>query len=163
MTHQPALGYFCGWPTRAKVGGGPIHGNPHPFPEITGIILPFTVVVQLLWVSPVTLQPHGLQHTRPPCPTPSPRVCSKSCPLSQWCHPTISSSVTPFSSCPQSFPISGSFPMSQLFATGGQSTGASVLLASPPLAYEFTRPTKTKLYFGASWWPTLWEVCFSLS
>ena len=73
--------------------------------------------IQLLW-------PHGLQHARPPCPPLSPRVCSNSCPLSQWCHPTISSSFTHFS-CPQSFPATGSFPMSQLFASGGQSIGAS--------------------------------------
>ena len=68
---------------------------------------------------------HGLQHARLPCPSPSPRVCSNSCPLSPWCHPTMLSSVIPFSSCPQSFPASGSFPMSQLFASGGQSIGAS--------------------------------------
>ena len=68
---------------------------------------------------------HGLQHARPPCPSPAPRVCSTSCPSSQGCHPTISSSVTPFSSCLQSFPASGSFQMSLLFISGGQSTGAS--------------------------------------
>ena len=65
-------------------------------------------------------------HTRLPCLSLSPRVCSNSCPLSQWCHPTISSSVTPFSFCPQSFPVPGSFPLSQLFTSGGQSIGASV-------------------------------------
>ena len=75
-----------------------------------------------------SLRPHGLQHARPPCPSPSPRVCTNSCPLSQWCHPTISSSVTPFSSRLQSFPESGSFPMSQPFASGGQSIGASALV-----------------------------------
>ena len=69
--------------------------------------------------------PHELQHARPPCPSPTPRVYSNSCPWSRWCHPTISSSVVPFSSCLQSFPASGSFPMSQLFASGGQSTGVS--------------------------------------
>ena len=69
------------------------------------------------------LRPHGLQHARLPCP-PSPRVCSKSCPLSWWYHPTISSSVGPFS-CLQSFSASGSFPVSQLFTSGGQSIGAS--------------------------------------
>ena len=72
------------------------------------------------------LQPHGLQHARLPCPLLSPRACSNSCPSSRWCHPTISSSVTPFSSCPQSFPASGSFPVSRLFASGGQNIGASV-------------------------------------
>ena len=71
------------------------------------------------------LRPHELQHTRPPCPSPTPGVHSDSCPSGQWCHPAISSSVIPFSSCPQSFPASGSFQMSQLFTSGGQSIGAS--------------------------------------
>ena len=71
-----------------------------------------------------SLWPHGLQHARVPCPSPTPRACSNSCPLS-WCHPSISSSVAPFCSCPQSLPASGSFPVSQLFALGGQSIGAS--------------------------------------
>ena len=72
-----------------------------------------------------SLWPHGLQHTRPPCPSQTPRIYSNSSPLSWWCHPTISSSVTPFSTCPQSFPASGSFPMSQLFVSDGQSIGVS--------------------------------------
>ena len=72
-----------------------------------------------------SLWPHELQHARPPCPSPTPRVHSNSCPSSQWCHPAISSSVVPFSSCPQSLPASESFPMSQLFDWGGQSIGAS--------------------------------------
>ena len=71
-----------------------------------------------------SLLPHGLQHTRPPCLSLSPRACSKSCLLRQWCHPTISSSVTLFSSCTQSFLASGSFPTSRLFASGGQSIRA---------------------------------------
>ena len=70
------------------------------------------------------LWPYWLQHTRPPCPSPTHRVYSNSCPLTRWCHPNISSSVVPFSSCPQSFPASASFQMSQLFASGGQSIGA---------------------------------------
>ena len=74
-----------------------------------------------------SLRPHESQHARPPCPSPTPGVHSISCPSSQWCHPAISSSVVPFSSCPQSLPASGSFPMSQLFAWGGQSTGVSAL------------------------------------
>ena len=77
--------------------------------------------------------PHELQHTRPPYPSPKPRVYSSSCPLSRWCHPTISSSVVPFSSCPQSFPTSGSFPMSQLFASGGQSIGISASTSILPM------------------------------
>ena len=72
-----------------------------------------------------SLRPHGLQHIRPPCPSPTPRVYSNSCPLSRWCHPAISSSVIPFSSCLQSFPASGSFSVSQFFESGGQSIGAS--------------------------------------
>ena len=72
-----------------------------------------------------SLWPHEPQHTRPPCPSLTAGVHPNPCPLSRWCHPTISSSVVPFSSCPQSFPASGSFPMSQLFASGGQSTGVS--------------------------------------
>ena len=94
--------------------------------------LSFVVVVQLLscvWL----LQSHGLQHTRLPSPSPSPGVCSNLCPLSQWCRPTISSSVIPFSSCLQSFPASGSFPVSQLFASGGQSTGASASASVLPM------------------------------
>ena len=80
----------------------------------------------------LTLQLHGLQHTRLLCPSPSPRVCSNSCPLSWWRHPTISSSVIPFS-CLQSFPTSGSFPVNQLFSSGGQSIGASASASVLPM------------------------------
>ena len=79
-----------------------------------------------------SLRPHESQHTRPPCPSPTPGVHSDSCPSSQWCHPVISSSVVPFSSCPQSLPASGSFPMSQLFTWGGQSTRVSALSSVLP-------------------------------
>ena len=80
-----------------------------------------------------SMQPYGQQHTRPPCPSPSPRACSNSCPLSRWCHPTISSSVAPFSSCFQSFPASGSFLLSQLFVSGDQSIGASASASVLPM------------------------------
>ena len=80
-----------------------------------------------------SLLPHELQHTRPPCPSPTPGVYPNSCPTSQWCHPTISFSVVPFSSCPQSLPASGSFPMSQLFAWGGQSIGVSASISVFPM------------------------------
>ena len=80
-----------------------------------------------------SLWPHGLQHTRPPCPSPTPRACSNSCPSSQWSHPTISSSVIPFSSCLQFFPASGSFPMSWLFALGGQSIETWALASVLPM------------------------------
>ena len=80
-----------------------------------------------------SLWPHGLQHTRPPCPLPTPGVYSNSGPLNRWCHPTISSSVVPFSSCLQSFQASGSFQMSQLFASGGQSIGVSASSSVLPM------------------------------
>ena len=80
-----------------------------------------------------SLQPHESQHARPPCPSPTPRVHSDSSPSSQRCHPAISSSVVPFSSCPQSLPASESFPMSQLFAWGGQSTGVSASTSVLPM------------------------------
>ena len=83
-----------------------------------------------------SLRPHELQHTRPPCPSPTPGVHSNSRPLSQWCHPAISSSVFPFSSCPQSLPASKSFPMSQLFTWGGQSTGVSALASFLPKKFQ---------------------------
>ena len=87
-----------------------------------------------------SLQPHGLQHTRPPCPSPTPGAYSNSYPLSQWCHPTISSSVIPFSSCPQYFPASGSFPMSQFFASGGQSIGVSASASVLPMNIQDSFP-----------------------
>ena len=80
-----------------------------------------------------SLRPHESQHTGPPCTSPTTRVHSNSCPSSRWCHPAISSSVVPFSSCPQSFPASGSFPMSQCFAWGGQSIGVSASASILPM------------------------------
>ena len=80
-----------------------------------------------------SLRPHGLQHARLPHPSPTPRVYSNSCPSSRWCHPTISSSVIPFSSHLQSFPASGSFPMNQFFASGGQSIGVSASASLLPM------------------------------
>ena len=87
-----------------------------------------------------SLRPHELQHARPPCPSPTPRVYSNPCPLSWWCRPTISSSVVPFSSCPQSVPASGSFPMSQLFAWGSQSTGVSASTSVLPMNVQDWSP-----------------------
>ena len=98
-----------------------------------------------------SLQPHGVRHTRLPCP--SPAICLNSCPSSQWCHPAISSSVGPFSSCPQSFPASGSFPMSWLFASSGQSIGASVS-ASVFIAPKWKQPKcpSTKIWVNKTWY-----------
>ena len=83
-----------------------------------------------------SLQPHGLQHVRSPCPSPTPRAYSDSCPLSRWCHPIISSSLFPFSSCLQSFPASGFFPMSQFFASGGQKYWSFSFSISPSNEYS---------------------------
>ena len=96
-----------------------------------------------------SLWPHESQHTRPPCPSPTPGVYPNSCPLSRWCHLTISSSVVPFSSCLQSFPTSGSFQMSQLFASCGQNVGVS--------ASTSVLPTNTQ-----HWSPLGWTGCISL-
>ena len=87
-----------------------------------------------------SLRPHEPQHARPPCPSPTPGVYPNPCPLSRWCHPTISSSVVPFSSCPQSFPALGSFPISQIFASGGQSIGVSTSTSVLPMSTQDWSP-----------------------
>ena len=87
-----------------------------------------------------SLRPHWLQHARPPCPSPTPGVYSNSCPLIQWCHPTISFSVIPFSSCLQSFPASGSFQMSQFFTSGGQRIGVSASASVLPMNIQDVFP-----------------------
>ena len=89
-----------------------------------------------------SLWPHELQHARPPCLSPTPRVRSNSRPSSQWCHPAISSSVVPFSSCPQSLPASESFPVSQLFTWGGQKTGVSALASFLPKKSQGWSPSE---------------------
>ena len=96
-----------------------------------------------------SLQPHEPQHARPPCPSPTPRVYLNPCPLSRWCHPTISSSVVPFSSCPLSFPASGSFQMHQYFTSGGQSIGVSASTSVLPMNTQ-------------DWSPLGWTVWISL-
>ena len=101
-----------------------------------------SVVSDCLW-------PHELQHAKPPCPSPTPRVHSNSCPSSWWCHPAISSSVVPFSSCPQSLPASGSFPVSQLFTSGGQSIGVSASASVPSMNTQ-------------AWYPLGWTGWISL-
>ena len=93
----------------------------------------FSVQFSSVAQSCLTLQPHKSQHARPPCPSPTPGVYSNPCSSSQWCHPAISSSLIPFSSCPQSPPASGSFPMSQLFVWGGQSIGVSASTSVLPM------------------------------
>ena len=101
-----------------------------------------SVVSDFLW-------PQELQHARPPCPSPTPGVHSDSSPSSQWCHPAISSSVVPFTSCPQSLPASGSFPVSQLFTWGGQSIGVSALASFLPKKSQ-------------GWSPSEWTAWISL-
>ena len=102
---------------------------------ISSVQFSHSVVSDSLW-------PHGSQHTRPPCPSPTPGVHSDSRPLSQWCHPTISSSVVPFSSCPQSFPAPGSFKISQFFSSGGQSIGVSALTSVLPMNTQDWSPLR---------------------
>ena len=97
-----------------------------------------------------SLWPHEPQHARPPCPSPTPRVHSDSRPSSQWCHPAISSSIVPFSSCPKSLPASESFPMSQLFTWGSQSIGVSALASVLPMNTQ-------------DWSPLEWTAWISLS
>ena len=114
------------------------------FPNLNFSSVQFSrsVVSDCLW-------PHESQHARPPCPSLTPRVYSNSCPSSQWCHPAISSSIVPFSSCPQSLPASESFPVSQLFPWGGQSTGVSALASFPPKKSQ-------------GWFPSEWTGWISL-
>ena len=101
--------------------------------QVSSVQFSHSVVSNSLW-------PHESQHARPPCPSPTPGVCSNSFPLSQWCHPAISSSVVRFSSCPQSLPASGSFPMSQLFTWGGQSIGFSASASVLPMNIQDWSP-----------------------
>ena len=114
----------------------------HLFPFVSSVQFSCSVVSD-------SLRPHESQYTRPPCSSPTSRAYRNSCPLSQWFHPVISSSVVPFSSCPQSLPASESFPMSQLFAWGGQSTGVS--------ASASVLPTNTQ-----DWSPLAWTGWISL-
>ena len=111
-------------------------------------ILPLISYQFSYWVVSNSLQPHGLQHTRPPCPSPTPGAYSNSCLSSRWCHPTISFSVIPFSSCLPSFPASGSFLMSQFFTSGGQSIGVS--------ASTSVLPMNIQDWFPLGW--TGWEL-----
>ena len=128
-------------------GGGPRTSHPDhqesvPSWRVSSVQFSRSVMSDSLW-------PHGLQHTRPPSPSPTPRAYSNSCPSSQWCHPTISSFVVPFSPCPKSFPVSGSFPMSQFFASGGQSIGASASASVLPMNIQ-------------DWFPLGWTGLISL-
>ena len=110
---------------------------------MTSSSIPFSSVQFSCSVVSDSLQPHELQHSRPPCPSPMPGDQSNSCPSSRWCHPAISSSVVPFSSCTHSLPASESFPMSQLFTRGGQSTGVSAL--------ESFLPKKSQCWSPSEW------------
>ena len=121
---SPGFKWLSEWTTRTIPD---THGSP------SSLQFSRSVVSDSLW-------PHGLQHARPPCLSPTPRIYSNSCPLSRWCHPTISSSVVPFSSCLQCFPASGSFQMSQFFASGGQSTGVSASASVLPMNIQDWSP-----------------------
>ena len=115
LVHRHLLRAFCLSPCTELTA-------PEERPGCPSVQFSRSVVSDSMW-------PHELQHARPPCPSSTPRACSNSRPLSQWCHPTISSSVVPFSSCPQSFPASGSFPVSWLSASGGQRIGVSASMS----------------------------------
>ena len=112
-----------------------IHGKTYPDSNPTSTTLSWSVSSVQFSCSVVSdsLRPHELRHTRSPCPSLTPGVHPNPCPLSRWCHPTISSSVAPFSSCPQSFQALGSFPMSQLFTSGDQSIGVSLSASVLPM------------------------------
>ena len=116
---------------------------------ITALLINYTPVQLSHSVMSNSLQPHGLEHTRLPCASPAPRAYSNSCPSHWWCHPTISSSVIPFSSCLQFLPASGSFQMSQLFAWGGQSIGVSASASVLPMNIQ-------------DWFPLGWTGWISL-
>ena len=125
--------------------------------------------VQLLSCVQLFATPYELQHSRPPCPSPTPRVYSNSRPSSQWCHPAVSSSVIPFSSCPQSLPALGSFPMSQLFTWGGQSTGVSASASVLPMNTQDWSPLEwtgwisllnnTKHSHDFHLWNNMYQAC----
>ena len=110
-----------------------VHGVGKSWTQLKWLSMHASVSQFIRSVMSDSLWPHELQHARPPCPSQTPRVYSSSCPSSRWCHPAISSSVILFSSCPQSLPASGSFPMSQLFASGGQSIGVSASASILPM------------------------------
>ena len=110
--------------------------------EFVGTLFQFSSVQFSRSVVSNSLWPHELQHARPPCQSPTPGVHSDPCPSNQWCHPASSSSVVPFSSCPQSLPASESFPMSQHFAWGGQSTGVSALASFLPKKFQGWSPSE---------------------
>ena len=124
------------WPFSAKDYSG--HSPAFPFGK-GGCKLSVQFSCSVVSTS---LQSHESQHARPPCPSPTPGVYTNSCPSSWWCHPAISSSVVPFSSCPQSLPVSGSFQMSQLFTWGGQNIGVSALVSVLPMNTQDWSPSK---------------------
>ena len=123
--NEQSLALICNWSVRILWKRWFIDISIY-FPLLSLLLLSHSVLSD-------SLRCHGLQHARLLCPSPSPRACSNSCPLSWWCHPTILFSVLPFSSCLQSFPASGSFPMNWLFASGGQSIGASTSVSVLPM------------------------------
>ena len=126
--NEQMIGRTCNWPQEPKAGD-----SLQSFWKDVSSLLWFSSVQFSRSVMSDSLWPHELQHARTPCPSPTPRAYPNSYPLSRWCHPTISSSVVSFSSYPQSFPASGSFPMSQFFTSGAQSIGASASASVLPI------------------------------
>ena len=126
------------------IPGHILQAEPRRVVEWCSIVYQFSSVQLSRSVVSDSLRPHESQHARPPCPLPTSGVYSNSCPSSRWCHPAISSSVIPFSSCPQSLPASGSFLMSQLFAWGGQSIGVSASASVLPMNTKDWSPSCIK-------------------
>ena len=139
---QQAMWEYLSWLLRAS--GSARHMWHNNLPGLCPVFLAWSSLSSVQFSCSVmsdSLQPHEPQHARPPCPSPTPRVYSNSCPSSRWCHPAISFSVVPCSSCPQSLPASGSFPMSQLFPWGGQSTGVSACASVLPMNTQVLSPS----------------------
>ena len=134
-----------------------------PFPPILNLLFYIAISIQFCHsVVSDSLRPHGLQHAKLPCPSPTPRACSNSCPSSWWCHPTISSTVVPIPSCLQSFPASGSFPMGQFFASlivNSRSTGLPWWLSGEEITCQCRRcsfhPWVGKIPWRKKWQPIL--------
>ena len=146
----PSKEYWSRWPFLSpgdlsdlgiEPGSPTLQADTLPLSNLGSPIYIYSVQFSLSVVSD-SLRPHELQHARSLCPSPTPGVHSNSCPLSQWCHPAISSSGVPFSSCPQSLPASDSFPMSQLFTWGGQNTGVSALASFLPKKSQGWSPSE---------------------
>ena len=148
------------WMGGVEWEGGPSGSYMYIYTELIHFIVQQKLIQQFQFSPSVvsdSLRPHGLQHARLPCPSLTPRACSNLCPLNGWCHPTISSSVVALSSCPQSFPASGSCQMSQFFASGGQSIGVGAFNWGPASGLRGTQDLIWLSKPSSLWVPKRWE------